>query len=575
MKKIKIMKTMTKQFFAAAVALLAFNACSDSYLAESDNVIPEPTPAKVSTVNSAVLTDANGQPVKTLSPNFGTYYLDIKTDGLWYIETADNMEFTPTKMYGYGSMRVPVLVANNWAGARELSYKVKFLNGTSKGITRGPGDDGDGDNPDGDDGDNPDGDDGDNPDGGNDKAGSGDNDNDDKAGSGDNDDDDDDDDKDKDNDGDNDKTPSGNNSEDGQTVIQDSRTSLANFEKIVNSNLFVGYGYNPTKNAVPELCTGIEIFKMDSLNETNIVKSSLSPQAKEMYYYADSEDDMDKVVAVKANPGGNFNVVKFDLKVDVNKTDITRHGSITVQKSLTRSVYGREMAWANVLVNDKNFSEGFKYYKQRYINQLKNAKDTVKKVLDTAKVEAATSEFLNIVGTHFISKALLGCELNYRMTVDSTKATHATSVKAALDFKWQQQVRDTTKVDEEEEEEAKKTIPDSLRKNFVFGAKVSVTDSAYNAASSTKASVKARGGDVERVNILTTGGTLVNTELAAWLLSTDAEKATMVGINTLPIYVLFKDDEDGPEKDAHDYLQKIIDANFSLDPSKYGVINDQ
>ena len=89
-----------------------------------------------------------------------------------------------------------------------------------------------------------------------------------------------------------------------QTITQRSSTDLAGFSKIVNSNLFVGYGYNPAKNSIPELCTGIEIFKMDSLHkDSSMVKSSLSPQAKEQYFYANSEDDLDKIVSVKANPG--------------------------------------------------------------------------------------------------------------------------------------------------------------------------------------------------------------------------------------------------------------------------------
>ena len=274
---------------------------------------------------------------------------------------------------------------------------------------------------------------------------------------------------------------------------------------------------------------------------------------------------MDKLVSVKANPGGNFNVVKFDLDVDVNTTNISRHGTMTVQKSLTRALYSRELKWANAMLVDSLYSEGFKYFKERFIAQLKNAKDSAQKA-------NAAKEFFNVVGTHFISKALLGCQLDYRMTVDSTNTTKATNVKAALDFKWQQQVKDTTQVDSLEEEEAAKTIPDSLRKNFVFKAKVHVTDSVYNAASHTKADVKARGGEIERVNILTTGGQLLCDDLATWLLATEPEKAAMVGIVNHPIYILFKDTVAGDEKDAHDYLQKLIDANFSLDPTSYGVI---
>ena len=510
------MKKMTKQLLVAAVALVAFNACSDSLL--PDAVVVDPTVDATVTENSFALTDVNGQPVTKLSSNFGTYYLDIKTDGLWYIETDNNMEFTPTRMYGRGSTRVPVYIGNNWAAARQLSYSVKFLSGN--GVTRGQE----------------------------------------------------------------------NSQGSTEKVEQESATNLNAFKELVNSNIFVGYGYNPFKNAVPELCTGIEIFNMDMLKEVTTnesasesandsdsvavaavapqllyVRSSLSPQTKESYYYADSEDDMDKLVSVKANPGGNFNVVKFDLDVDVNTTNITRHGTMTVQKSLTRALYSRELKWANAMLVDSLYSEGFKYFKERFIAQLKNAKDSAQKA-------NAAMEFFNVVGTHFISKALLGCQLDYRMTVDSTNTTKATNVKAALDFKWQQQVKDTAQVDSLEEEEAAKTIPDSLRKNFVFKAKVHVTDSVYNAASHTKADVKARGGEIERVNILTTGGQLLCDDLATWLLATEPEQAAMVGIGNHPIYILFKDTVAGDEKDAHDYLQKIIDANFNIDPTKYGVI---
>lgn len=506
------MKKMTKQFLMTVVALAAFTACSDSLLPEPELVV-DPVSGPT-TENSFVLTDANGQQVSKVSSKFGTYYLNIKTDGFWYIEGSNNMEFTPTRMYGKGSARVPVLIGNNWATARELSYSVKFLNGS--GVTRGQ------------------------------------------------------------------------ESAEGSTqkVEQESATSLENFKQLVNSNIFVGYGYNPAKNPVPELCTGIEIFKMDELGEVtdnanrdttatdstdsvkivprkHYVKSSLSPQAKEVYEYADTEDDMDKLVSVKGNAGGNFNVVKFSLDADVNVTNQERKGTITVQKTLARSVYSREISWASAMLDDANFSDGFMYYKNRYIKKIKNA------ATDSVKKEA-TLEFFNIVGTHFIAKALLGCQLDYRMTVDSTKTNKATSVKAALDFKWQQQVKDTAKVDSLEEEEAAKTIPDSLRKNFVFGGKVSVTDSVYHASSTTKADVKARGGEIERVNILTTGGQLLRDDLATWLLATEPEKAAMVGINTVPIYVLFKDDEDGDEKNAHDYLQKIIDKFYSLDSSRYG-----
>ena len=488
------MKNWTKQLLVAVVAISALTACSDSNLSDVESGVPTPLPQGA---NSAVLTDASGNQVSCLSSKFATYYLDIKTNGAWYIESSDNMEFTPTKMLGKGNTRVPVLVGNNWAEARQLSYKVNFINETSS------------------------------------------------------------------------MRRAGEANEASQTVTQESATDLTKFKEIVNSNIFVGYGYNATKNSVPELCTGIEIFKMDSLNTTALVTSSLSPQAKEMYYYHHSDSVLDKIIAVNANPGGNFGVVKLGIGVGVNITDQTDFRETVMQKSLTRSIYGREIDFAEAQIDQRNFTKGFMYYKDRFVTQFKAAGD------NADKKKKASEEFFNVVGTHFIAKALLGCELNYRINVDSSKTNKATSVKAALDFKWQQQVKDTTGVDSVTKAKILELMKDSTKlKNFVFKGNVQVTDSVFNAATSTTAKVKARGGDVERVNILATGGSLLCEDLAAWLLGTEPEKAVMVGIITQPIYFLF-DIKDPDELAVYEYLKDYIDTNYKINDPSFGVLKDE
>ena len=485
------MKKFTKQLFVAAVALAAFTACSDSNLSEVENVINEPVIDIP--MYSSVLTDANGQKISSVSADYGTYYLDIKTDGLWYIETPDNMEFTPTMMYGKGSARVPVMIGNNWAEARQLSYKVHFLDANNQ-MRRAGGDD-------------------------------------------------------------------------TQTVTQDALVSLDRFKKIVNSNVFVGYGFQRTKSPIAELCTGIQIFQMEAINEIDtLVKHDFAPETKEEYYFHTSDSMMDKLVAVKGNPGGNFGSVKLGLSGDVNVNRVTHTGHTVVQKSLTRSMYSRELAWEKAWFNEKNLTQGFKYYKKLFINQFAAAGN------DAAKKKAAADEFFRIVGTHFITKCLLGCELNYRMTVDSSKVIKSTDVKAALDFKWQQQIKDTTGVDSVTKAKILEQMNDSSKlKNFFFSGNVQVTDAQFNAASSTQAKVKARGNDIQLVNILATGGSLNCTDLAQWMLGAEPEKAAMVGMQVHPIYDIFDGSVVGSdEANARAFLVGYIDKSFPLDESKYG-----
>jgi hypothetical protein len=321
----------------------------------------------------------------------------------------------------------------------------------------------------------------------------------------------------------------------------------------MNSNIFVGYGYYANKNTIPELCTGQQIFKM-SATDPNVV-SSTSPQAKEEYFYAHSEEVLDKVVAVNGHPGGNFGAVKMSLDLDdVNVTRKTSFDVTIMQKSLTRSVYSREIKFAEMQLNQDNFTDGFKAYKQAFITKFNAATS------DTEKEEVA-KEFFLVYGSHFVVKAFLGCELNYRMAVTATKAKKATDVKAALDFKWQQQVKDTAKVDSTLQQQLKQQ-QDSA-KNFFVKGDVQYSDSSFKAATSTTADVKARGGDVEKVNILTTGGSLQNTQLAEWMLATEPEKATMTYMEVLPIYELFMKDD---EKAIHDFLKDLIDKDYNMEP---------
>ena len=503
------MKKMAKQLFVAAVALAAFTACSDSnYLgAESET----PSLFENQAMNTAILTDANGQQISNVSGDFGTYYLNIKTDGIWYIETSDYYELSPSRQYGRGSMRVPMMIGSNWVKDRQLTYQVHFLdeNGKENRAMRRAG-------------------------------------------------------------------------EEPQTVTQTSNTDLEAFKKMVNSNIYVGYGYNPTKGgANPALWTGIEIFKMDSLNNTTLVQSdAASGQTHEEYIYTHSEAALDKIIGVGVSPGGNFGAVKFDtLGVTVNTNNIKHTGQTAMQKRLTRSIYSRTLNFANATTNansnfdESNFSNGFKRYKKEFIANYKAAKD------DKTKKRAAADEFFNVVGTHFVVKALLGQELNYRIVVDSSYTTKSTEVKVALDFKWQQQIKDTTSVDsitkakiKAMEEEWKKDS--TKRKSFALKTGVEVTDKEFKAASSTTAKVKARGGEVELISILSTGGSLVNEDVKKWLLSTHPEKAAMVGVEAMPIYELFKGTSDD-EKEAYKYLKELIDTYLKVDPKMYGTISNK
>jgi len=459
-------------------------------MAQSGNNVTHNEPNEGEISNKTVtLTDANGMEITTVPSVMGTYFLHIKTDGIWYIETdAGNMEFTPTMSYGRGNAIVPVMIGNNWGEARQLSYNVKFIN------------DGDGMS----------------------------------------------------------QTNLAGSNDGQQNVVQEASTNLANIKEIANSITCVGYGYNPAKNRILKLCTGIEVFKRE------VVKSSQSPQANECYYYSHNESVLDKIISASANPGANFRVAKLDFGADEDVNNTNDGESMFIQKSITRAAYSQELDFADKQPDSEVFTDGLKYYKKNFIEKFKNA------TADDEK-KAAADEFFNVVGTHFIEKTSLGCELNYRVKIDASKIKTSTSAKSVLDFKWQQSVKNTNDLDDIIKAKVEAENGDASKlKNFVFNANVQVADSIYDASTTVVAEVMARGGDVQQLVSLVIGASVRCEDLAKWMLGADPERAVMVGIRTQPIYMLF-DIEDADEKAAYDYIKAIIDKNYNIDDEKYGL----
>ena len=76
------------------------------------------------------------------------------------------------------------------------------------------------------------------------------------------------------------------------------------------------------------------------------------------------------------------------------------------------------------------------------------------------------------------------------------------------------------------------------------------------------------------ISILATGGSLVNEDVKKWLLTTNPEKAAMVGVETKPIYELFKGTSDYEDK-AYEYLKELIDTNLKVDQRMYGTISNK
>jgi hypothetical protein len=322
------------------------------------------------------------------------------------------------------------------------------------------------------------------------------------------------------------------------SVIQSGNPSLDSVSTIFSSNKGAGYSYMPGG----EYCDGalIQLFNLvtlDSIQQATgvrLISDDIFPQTNQEFLTAESEEGIKKAVIVNASAGMHFGSVKSkgtgngSVSVGVGKGHEEKSKNKYALKRVTNTQFTREIHYMNVMAllekattreeKMKLLSPGFYSVQETFAKDIKAAQGNTTKQYDLC------SKFLDEFGPCFISKSVMGSVLDYQISVDSTALRDTLGVKVALEASFQ------TKV-----------------KNKNVGGKgsfdIGVSKEAEELMAKTTASVKVRGGDVSKVCILVTGGSLEDSEVTAWQNSCRPIQAVMVDMSLLPIYVLIADDD--------------------------------
>lgn len=358
-----------------------------------------------------------------------------------------------------------------------------------------------------------------------------------------------------------------------------SRTATpSELKELISSNIFVGYAFTPGRSGDPEFCTGISVFDVPALVTANKLLDSYYETSKQYYFENSTSNDLDKTITGEGKAGGTFKKFGFEAGADGGSSHQEGKKGRSAQMSLMQTHFTREINLGNMVDNNKftNTTPGYEFFKNRFVAALKAATTEDQKT-------QSVKDFIEVVGTHVVTKASLGSELDYRIRVDSTYLNDSVGVKAVLGCKFQSIVKpakkdslakkdsidikptpkDTTTVDTTKTTRAATTSGEKGGTTVEVGAEVNYSNAVKQAASMTDAQVKVRGGQVGKVNILVTGGELSATTVAEWHLTIEPKNATMVDINIIPIYQLF-DQTNADEAAAIDALRKFIDANYTL-----------
>jgi len=318
------------------------------------------------------------------------------------------------------------------------------------------------------------------------------------------------------------------------SVVQSGNPSLDSVSTVFSSNKGAGYSYMPGG----EYCDGalIQLFNLvtlDSIQQATgvrLISDDIFPQTNQEYMTADSESDLTKGLTVNASAGLNFGSVKGSgsgsVGVDVGKGHEEKTVNKYALKRLKNTQFTREIHYMNVLAllekaatredSMKLLSPGFLSVQKTFARDIAAAKGNM------TKQYTICDAFLSEIGPCFISKSVMGTVLDYQISVDRTLLRDTLGVEVALEASFQAQV-----------------------KNKSMGGEVSfnigVSKEAKELQSKTTATVKVRGGDVSKVCILVTGGSLDESDITAWQNSCVPARAVMVDMALVPIYALITD----------------------------------
>ena len=316
------------------------------------------------------------------------------------------------------------------------------------------------------------------------------------------------------------------------SIVQSGSPELNSISTVFSANKGAGYSYMPGG----EYCEGalIQLFNLvtlDSIQQATgvrLISDAIFPQTEQEYITADSEFGITKGLIVNASAGLDISKVKGSgsgsVGVDVGKGHQEKSKNKYALKRLKTTQFTREIQYMNVLAllkqattreeKRKLLSPGFLSVQETFAKDINAAKG------NTSQQQDLCDRFVSEIGPCFISKSAMGVVLDYQISVDSTALRDTLGVEVALEASFQKNIK----------AQGGGTID------------IGYSKEATNLMNKTTATVKVRGGDVSKMCILVTGGTLLDSEVTAWQTSCTPTRAVMVDMALIPIYALITDD---------------------------------
>ncbi len=311
-----------------------------------------------------------------------------------------------------------------------------------------------------------------------------------------------------------------------------------------------GAGYTYRDNTSYCVGTDMEVFNMRHLRDmerkynTSYLIDDYKPVTAQNFFYSESEKGLKDSLAVDVGIGVYAGVFSVDVDVAFNKKNISKKKNYYSMMRMKQSYFSRDISYLNLREQVANavatssvantypsmsaaelgknvplfkemYAPGFADVMQQFINRINAAQSAF-------TASGICREFIEEVGSSFVSRSVLGCSLDYYNATSMDSVSTALDVKVALEL--------------------------SIQIKFInISSSISTEyhDAAVKCSRNSTSHITARGGDVSRVTAFTTGqqATIDVDILKEWQKTVTPQDAALIDIRLVPIYEVIYDEK--------------------------------
>ena len=309
-----------------------------------------------------------------------------------------------------------------------------------------------------------------------------------------------------------------------------------------------GAGYTYRDNQSYCVGTDMEVFNMRRLRDmerrynTSYIVDDYNPANEQKFFYSESVKELNKQLSLDIGIGFDAGVFAMDLDVGFNKKNFSTTKNYYTLMRMKQSYFTRELNYLNLReqvanaiaasslkntypsVDADSLGKVVPFFREAYAPGFSDVMQRfVRKIHAATSAFAASGicrEFIDEVGSGFVTRSVLGCSLDYYNTTRMDSVSNSLDVSVALEL--------------------------TVRIKFISisaGLSTEYHEAAQKCSRNSESHITARGGDVSLVTAFTTGqqATIDPETLKTWQQTVTPQDAALIDIRLVPIYEVIYD----------------------------------